>query len=764
MRKPLHGSLTDTCLLLQSQPDKHDAWMGTETKCCQRERRVWARCDRHSSVSQLLLSVQSTDKSLLFADDTQIDQPDTPAPVFAVRALKSALFGTPAPQGHHAEHETGDMAAQKELGTVDSGTSDAKSPAKPPGILLTPGTGTTRRKRVSFGHDVKAGVAGQQGLLEEGAGKSPSLFVGKDGDGKKTRPKSRLTQALENARKHKNPPVTGLEARDSAPGATQGKDVREDVGDLERDPDVTIDLNEPHSRSGKYWKTCFETYHADAKAEMEKLVKYKQLAKSYAKMKDSEALDLQQKLKEEQERVKRMEARISETTRLVASGAKDNGGAYDDTMVADLAKQTALAVEYREQVRELEELLKDGSDHESEDKPKRRRQGASPRTQRTLLETQRELRKARVQVREIGRLKDEVNRLRSDLLFAEQRTAKLADENKKLAGDLSQKSSRALDLERKLEESRAEARQKDRELRRLKSEHDQLKENAKTRFVEAEHVVQKKNEKISSLKDELRTLKTETEPKRPARTKDLETAWKTDRENIKPKDRATADDEPKKLRDTLDSVRQASLSKGLKIQPTSSDTRSGSGSNSKACEDETLISSRALRERIQADFRKSSSSSVLSDRGNLQDIRRTNSGSSSRHSFPSKENTPATTLEPSLPTHPRISKVGPGVGDNTNGLRRKPSKGYSEQRKVPAARPSSAGSDTGHIDLVHGNFARLGGPDANASTAWSINTSRVASLPADRRAAAIARLERKKAERSRSHSHSERNKENMLLS
>ncbi len=84
-------------------------------------------------------------------DDTQIEQPDTPAPVFAVRALKTALFGTPAPK----ETRPWDSGKGRESQLVETASSDPKSPNKPVGILLTPGTGTSRRKRVSFNQDVK---------------------------------------------------------------------------------------------------------------------------------------------------------------------------------------------------------------------------------------------------------------------------------------------------------------------------------------------------------------------------------------------------------------------------------------------------------------------------------------------------------------------------------------------------------------------------------------------------------------------------------
>ncbi len=146
---------------------------------------------------------------------------------------------------------------------------------------------------------------------------------------------------MENARKNRE---TGLKEG-------RRREWEEYDDDYEPDHDITVDLNEPHSRSGKYWKAYFENYHDDAKTEMEKLVKYKQLAKSYAKQKDAEAVDLNQKLKEEQEKVKVMEQRVSELARQVTSSAKKGGGDNDSKLMDDLAKQTALTLEYKEQVK-----------------------------------------------------------------------------------------------------------------------------------------------------------------------------------------------------------------------------------------------------------------------------------------------------------------------------------------------------------------------------------------------------------------------------
>jgi hypothetical protein len=696
-----------------------------------------------------------------YLDDTQIDQPDTPAPVFAVRALKTALFGTPAPRSRQPVDDSNDTADKKPSATEPSDT-----PAKPAGILLTPGTGTTRRKRVSFGHDVKAGT---HGAVDRDAGLDPNSK-----ETQNPRPKTRLTQALENSRNIKNSKLSS-----ALPAATasvpqpepkdNAEDAWEDADEPDRDPDMTVDLNEPHSRSGKYWKSCFERYHADAKAEMEKLVKYKQLAKSYAKMKDSEAMDLNQKLAEEQERVRKMEEKVGEMARQInlsrQKGGSDSqpGSKRDREMVVELAKQTALAAEYREQVQELEEMLEAAGQEPDAEKKRMGKVTTSPRTTKTLIETQRELRRARTQVKELGELRDGVERMKRELLAERQKSGKLAEENRKLAGDLSRNSAKVVDLEKKLDESRSEARQKDRELRRLKSEHEQLKENAKSRFLEAEQVLAKKNEAIAGLKDEIRSLKTEKSKSLASEEKPAHFEPERKRYSVygkKVRETAPEDDttkilgslEPRRRSSAANLLSQPQVSNNIHVDK---DARQDENHKPKSYDDETLItSSRALRQRITAEMGKNgSSSSVLSDRANLQETRRTDSSNTNnRNAHPSKD-TGLSAVEPSLPTLPRIGKA-----EDDFGLRQKSSRN-SIHRKASDIRPSSAGSEGPQIDLMQSHFARLG-DTVNTSTAWDISTAKT-SLPAERRAAAVARLQRKKAERARSE-RAGRNKENML--
>ncbi|KAK3945814.1 putative urease accessory protein UreF-like protein [Diplogelasinospora grovesii] len=699
-------------------------------------------------------------------DTTQIDLPDTPAPVFAVRALKTALFGTPAPRDRTERKVSND--SKKQAKDDDAADLDPKSPARLPGILLTPGTATARRKRVSFGHDVKEGKDAIA-LKRHSTGGLPddsSPFVDNNDEGTgKSRPKTRLTEALENSRKNKNAhQVPGTDAKDFAAASEDAwEETDDDFDDYDYDPDMTVDLNEPHSRSGKYWKSYFESYHSDAKVEMERLVKYKQLAKSYAKKKDAEAVDLNEKLKEEQERVKEMERKVAEMSRQVALRTKKSGGDFDSRMmVEELTKQTALAVEYKKQVEELESILLEDHDEPREKDAGGRRQHhvASPRTQKTILETQRELRRARSQVKELENLKEERDRLKSELKFAEQRATKLADENKKISGDLSETAPKIQDLEKKLEQSTKQLDQKDAELKKLKADYDKLKEDAKARYMEAQQVLHKKNEKISQLQDELKSLKAEKTEKSDAAAP--ESRWTA---------RAKAFEEKLKAsHERLNELRRVSIERGLisPAQAAAAPTEKAKPRErvirkklEKAKDtndyDEALVSSRALRQRIEAEMGKRPHSTVglpgvLSDIANLQNSRSSSAASAGSAKNQTTTTTTAITTSTNTSRHARAQVATERLSMATNSD--KPVRAPVIAR--PPSRLSESELESPQIDLMQDKFARLGGGGGvgggggiGDTSTWSVaNTTRTA-LPADRKAAAIARLQRKRQERLR---------------
>jgi DNA repair exonuclease SbcCD ATPase subunit len=542
---------------------------------------------------------------------------------------------------------------------------------------------------------------------------------------------------MESSRKG-NSKASGTDEKDFAYTAAEPEDAWEEVEDDESDfePDITTDLNEPHSRSGKYWKSHFETYHTDAKAEMEKLVKYKHLAKSYAKMKDAEALELQQKLKEEQEKVKAMEEKIANMARQASLTARRKGGESDPALMDELAKQTALATEYKKQVEELEALLQENV-AEAEDGSRRQRRTASPRTHRTLMEAQRELRRARSQVRELDKHQEERDRLRSDLKFAEQRASKLAEENRRLSSELSQSSSRIQELEKRLEDS--------------KGSYEKLKDDAKARYLEAQQVLKKKNDKILELQEELESLRRGgAEPRRTSRSI---RAKSLDEKSSALKSLEPAEKESDRLQKDVDDMKQRVSQRGTTASATSLETRQREKRSPKLSkrasqDDATLAQARALREKLEAEFgtKKLPASSVFNDRGNLQDSR---SSASSGRSAHSREDQTSRTDRPTRSTWTATSTEKATLDDILAEARDKRSSRTSLEQlaKKSTARESDTSPD-------------LGGTNAQSSAIWNaMNTSRT-TLPEHRRAAALQRIQQRIKERKMLQQQLGRDKEN----
>jgi hypothetical protein len=472
-------------------------------------------------------------------ENPEIEPPETPAPVFAARALKSALFGTPAPPDDETIHEI-EKPEEQEGALPRQTTMDLQSgsisPTKPPGILLTPGTATSRRKTVSFGHEVldkEEKNADENLTAKDAAGNRYSSGVTISDKPKPTR----LTRVLENARegragrtcseksreRFESQPLLHLDQstddietiqlqskRRASKVCKSNQDLMQEFMTAEHfNGDMTMDLNEPHSQSGKYWKSEFEQYHSEAQSEMKKLMKYKNLAKSYAKRKDAEALDLAEKLKEEQRRVVSMEDKISKLSLQISRSRLDGPEDNSPVMIMELARQTALAVQYRAQVEEFRTAL-EGTDGHTDGRSGEERT-TSPQKLYTLLDTQRELKKAREQLKEMAAFNDELRDLKKRLSAAEETNKKLQDENTKLTQELLHADLR---LEREIEKSEKrrqgsqERLQKQEEtLHSLRKDYDTLKESAKSQRRDAEHLLNKRHHQVVELKKELASRK-----------------------------------------------------------------------------------------------------------------------------------------------------------------------------------------------------------------------------------------------------------------
>ncbi|KAI0840141.1 spindle pole body formation-associated protein-domain-containing protein [Hypoxylon sp. FL0890] len=710
-----------------------------------------------------------TDASGADEDTTQIEAPDTPAPIFAARAFKNAIFG--ARNASEATQFTAQKHSQPSKKKVTSTTpNDLSSPSKqspskqPTSILLTPGTGTARRKRVSFNHDVKAG---------NNVDSSPLASA-------RQRKRTTLQRALENSRSAKSkkdvekPEEKGpLKAADDE---SEGE-WEDDICVQDTTQDMTVDLNEPQSESGKYWKAEFNRYRNEAMADIQTMVKYKALAKSYAKKKDAEALELAQKLKEEQLKVAKLEERISGMT-AQNSGRRRRGSDNEDrdTLLKDLEKQTSLAAHYRDQVKELNALLKEYQGESRSSRSERRRVDTSPRTEQTLLEVNRELRRARSELKEMDKLRKEVDRLQTKLNATE--------EYERLT-----KASRH-DVHMDMKRANEKVQQKDAELRKLRKDYDTLKNDAKSRTAEAMQVLQEKNDKIAELEKTIKALEI-AHPSIKA-TRELKSSI-----DALGKPSKFEDAKPLRMRRsasvedlTLDMTQKSLLGNKEEqnvennLEKSTSETFldwsasfKGMKNQLKKAKEEQIEANRREMESTMKDIdfdpQRSYNKEKPQEWERQKALKKKEKGSTLSHDTGRvMSQILSSELNKSPRTHgkellqqkiqeerERRATARENIGAEMHGSLDKPASRRERPRSY-AGRPLSSGSEAPGFDLVQDRFARLGGPEPERSS--SMNTSRC-TLPADRQAAARARLEQKKLERQRNGGGRSRDKENVRM-
>lgn len=311
------------------------------------------------------------------------EPPETPAPVFAVRAFKTALFGTPHPNQSEETVVEENASPEKPARSKHSPrtklltpktankallfnaqrATPVNSPTK--GILVTPGTATTRRKTVSFGSlDHRVGLVvdrvenGQQGVPKDSE-KTTVQTSSQQHDVEQISVKPSLTEVSCRAQldaskqrlsERKIPASTPEEDSFSSNNIAQHKtsQVQSNLGDVTID--YTVDLTKPRSQSGQHWKAEFERYQQNSDRELRKVIQHGKIVKSYAEKKDSEAMELQEKLRQELAKCAAMETKVSKLATQLAS-SRHNGTeslSEQENLMNDLSRQTALAIRHKQ--------------------------------------------------------------------------------------------------------------------------------------------------------------------------------------------------------------------------------------------------------------------------------------------------------------------------------------------------------------------------------------------------------------------------------
>ena len=290
-----------------------------------------------------------------------IDPPETPAPVFAVRAFKHAIFGTPQTaqpkQRRNSTTENGrsrntngesktsrpsmprpSMPRPKSANDAQtlakqSGQDVAELPGSPTkGILLTPGTAAARKKNVTFGDHVidnEGKKPIKTGLPDDCPGGFPNSGIKladeleSDEDVAKGRGRSKLTEQFEQVRDDSRKRKTKREKRE-----------------FEKEREVPPEFVDPKSESGKYWKREYDVYRTNTQREVKKLVTKQKSAKSFAAAKDVQCTELANDLRLERKKVESLEAKIEELGSLMKDlhdqmrASQDSERKYADELAA----------------------------------------------------------------------------------------------------------------------------------------------------------------------------------------------------------------------------------------------------------------------------------------------------------------------------------------------------------------------------------------------------------------------------------------------
>ena len=311
------------------------------------------------------------------------EPPETPAHLFAVRAFKTAIFGTPAPRTDQG-NEPGkaplttklegaqNLAVSKSEETADQGEVDRApnntlamlaSPTK--GILLTPGTGAGRKKTVSFGSLAMRNELGLKTVLEnspvEETVHDPTVRQPPQATTNDRGKQEGLRRTLFDL--PKKPSAISEQSLGPYPEATSltiiGAEGSQDEarGGAEGSLDITVDLTQPRSKSGQHWKREYQRDHEASKKEIRKLIHYSQASKSYAAKKDLESIALDAKLQQALHRVTEMEAKISDLASKLAEKQTDDQASPPGPLLTELATHTAQALRYRHKAQRYQSAL-----------------------------------------------------------------------------------------------------------------------------------------------------------------------------------------------------------------------------------------------------------------------------------------------------------------------------------------------------------------------------------------------------------------------
>ncbi|KAI9374935.1 spindle pole body formation-associated protein-domain-containing protein [Aspergillus egyptiacus] len=468
------------------------------------------------------------------ADDSEVmEPPETPAPLFALRAFQSALFGTPKADEedntkldlksedppHNSQARKAGISQQSinqkgrnlrsSKADVDLAVTAMASPTK--SILMTPGTASNRRKTVSFGESVVDNERKSEDTSK--SAKTPvtmfgdinSQWTSSSAEGKR----SKLTQTLMNSRE-KSPNFNEKLPREADDTRPTKPDSKLNLMPAQDDNEDTINMNEPRSRSGKYWKAEFDSYRTKTALEIKRLIQYRSAAKTYAKKKDEEAYRLAAKLKEEELRVEEMERHV---TQLASTMVAENTRADKEQLVQDLTKQTALALQYKHKVSLLRKALEQhgvvGSEVDDIAGPHSGSDVIPRETSEALRKTQQALAQANARIEELKQQQSDFETLKGLALSSEQKASELEKENTMLKHTLARVKQETSKYEGRRKEREAKLKQREAKLEmRIQEYRERLKSTTRQHRQQEEDLKAFYNDERNHMQEQIDMLKT----------------------------------------------------------------------------------------------------------------------------------------------------------------------------------------------------------------------------------------------------------------
>jgi hypothetical protein len=424
-----------------------------------------------------------------------------------------------APPPFKLAPHNGNLFDSKAAKSIELPKDLAQTPGRPAsptkGILMTPGAAMRQRKAVTFDATTKKeevkGSRVRSGLPTEFPGKFPSPWTPKSGTPKRSSGSLEETSLPINHASKKR--AISFEVTEATRIQDVLNEASDDDGDMQilHDGDLTIDMTAPKSASGQYWKEHAENLEGLALIKVGKLRDRCNLAIEYAKRKDEYCVSLCEKIREYTQKSKLLKDEIKRLHQLEQLHSTPEGTALSEAMhmlsekeatigacETEMSRMQATIEDYEARLKKYEDLLNNreekitelsmtmlGSGHEEEDSEQ-------------VQELKSKLRKARLEVKELGPLRVECRNYKSrvSILEKEKENLEAQLERMKSIGD---ESTASRPSARSASETRLRTR-----IEELEKDKRDLKAEMRTKVAE---ISKERREAEKSLRSEIAELK-----------------------------------------------------------------------------------------------------------------------------------------------------------------------------------------------------------------------------------------------------------------